>query len=297
MPNPSSSAPPDRDRSLVQGHAGQHPAGDADHHGPPRGRPPRRHRPGRHRRHHLRRIPLRRRRSRPLRGRLHAGCEHVPGQSVNRHCAGSLTAIGNASAQIGSGHGARADRRRCAVAVDDAADELAHPRPGAEVRGALDAADARRDAGCAGQGHVDHRRLEHRAGRRASPARRWTRGPRGRTSAPIAAIDAGKFLDEIMPLKVAAARRLGGRLQRRRAPAPRHHRREAGRAQGAAPGDRGLLDHRGQRQRHQRRLRRGRTGRPRLRRGQGARRDGDREGLGRRSACAPARHRARRRRR
>ena len=32
-----------------------------------------------------------------------AGLDHVPGQSVNRHCAGSLTAIGNASAQIGSG--------------------------------------------------------------------------------------------------------------------------------------------------------------------------------------------------
>ncbi|BBZ27669.1 acetyl-CoA acetyltransferase [Mycolicibacterium madagascariense] len=31
------------------------------------------------------------------------GMQHVPGQSVNRHCAGSLTAIGNASAQIGSG--------------------------------------------------------------------------------------------------------------------------------------------------------------------------------------------------
>ncbi|MCG5433958.1 thiolase family protein [Mycobacterium sp. MYCO198283] len=31
------------------------------------------------------------------------GMDHVPGQSVNRHCAGSLTAIGNASAQIGSG--------------------------------------------------------------------------------------------------------------------------------------------------------------------------------------------------
>ena len=31
------------------------------------------------------------------------GLSHVPGQSVNRHCAGSLTAIGNASAQIGSG--------------------------------------------------------------------------------------------------------------------------------------------------------------------------------------------------
>ena len=31
------------------------------------------------------------------------GMDHVPGQSVNRHCAGSLTAIGNAAAQIGSG--------------------------------------------------------------------------------------------------------------------------------------------------------------------------------------------------
>jgi acetyl-CoA C-acetyltransferase len=34
---------------------------------------------------------------------LVAGLESVPGQSVNRHCAGSLTAVGNASAQIGSG--------------------------------------------------------------------------------------------------------------------------------------------------------------------------------------------------
>lgn len=32
-----------------------------------------------------------------------SGMSQVPGQSVNRHCAGSLTAIGNASAQIGSG--------------------------------------------------------------------------------------------------------------------------------------------------------------------------------------------------
>ncbi|MGV9802511.1 thiolase family protein [Mycobacterium sp. NPDC003449] len=31
------------------------------------------------------------------------GWQSVPGQAVNRHCAGSLTAIGNASAQIGSG--------------------------------------------------------------------------------------------------------------------------------------------------------------------------------------------------
>jgi len=32
-----------------------------------------------------------------------SGMENAPGQAVNRHCAGSLTAIGNASAQIGSG--------------------------------------------------------------------------------------------------------------------------------------------------------------------------------------------------
>src|ERR1700736_3564271 len=31
------------------------------------------------------------------------GMEDIPGQAVNRHCAGSLTAIGNAAAQIGSG--------------------------------------------------------------------------------------------------------------------------------------------------------------------------------------------------
>src|ERR1700730_12618527 len=31
------------------------------------------------------------------------GMADIPGQSVNRHCAGSLTAIGNAAAQIGSG--------------------------------------------------------------------------------------------------------------------------------------------------------------------------------------------------
>ncbi|MCX5045375.1 thiolase family protein [Aldersonia sp. NBC_00410] len=31
------------------------------------------------------------------------GMDSVPGQAVNRHCAGSLTAIGNAAAQIGSG--------------------------------------------------------------------------------------------------------------------------------------------------------------------------------------------------
>ena len=34
---------------------------------------------------------------------LVAGFENAPGQAVDRHCAGSLTAIGNAAAQVGSG--------------------------------------------------------------------------------------------------------------------------------------------------------------------------------------------------
>ena len=32
-----------------------------------------------------------------------SGMASVPGQAVNRHCAGSLTAVANAAAQIGSG--------------------------------------------------------------------------------------------------------------------------------------------------------------------------------------------------
>src|SRR6201985_906716 len=32
-----------------------------------------------------------------------SGMPSVPGQAVNRHCAGSLTAVANAAAQIGSG--------------------------------------------------------------------------------------------------------------------------------------------------------------------------------------------------
>ena len=36
-------------------------------------------------------------------GALAVGMSSVPGQAVNRHCAGSLTAVANAAAQIGSG--------------------------------------------------------------------------------------------------------------------------------------------------------------------------------------------------
>ena len=94
------------------------------------------------------------------------GMEDVPGQSVNRHCAGSLTAIGNAAAQIGSGM----ERALIAGGVQSLSmTPLMNqriPRARADVRGAVDAADTSGDAGCSVQGHVDHRRLEHRPGRR-----------------------------------------------------------------------------------------------------------------------------------
>ncbi|MGY4652412.1 hypothetical protein ACVWWN_006208 [Mycobacterium sp. URHB0021] len=84
------------------------------------------------------------------------GLQHVPGQSVNRHCAGSLTAIGNAAAQIGSG------MERVLIA--------------------------------GGVQSLSRRRMRRRRTCRspsvgtpcrplASPARRWTRGRRGRTRA------------------------------------------------------------------------------------------------------------------
>ena len=60
------------------------------------------------------------------------GLEHVPGQSVNRHCAGSLTAIGNASAQIGSGMVARQFVTLCPQPRNDALG--VHQRLGASKR-------------------------------------------------------------------------------------------------------------------------------------------------------------------
>ena len=97
------------------------------------------------------------------------GMEDVPGQSVNRHCAGSLTAIGNAAAQIGSGM----ERALVAGGVQSLSmTPLVNWRiPGPELKfeerwmPPTHVGDAR----CAVQGHVDHRRLEHRAGGRHHP--------------------------------------------------------------------------------------------------------------------------------
>ena len=97
----------------------------------------------------------------------------------------------------------------------------------------------------------------------------------------IAAMDAGKFIDEIVPLKV---QQLDGSVvdfSVDEHPASRHHRREAGRPEAVAPGDRRVLDHRGQQQRHQRRRRGRGTRRACLCRRREADGAGDRQGLGR----------------
>ena len=92
-----------------------------------------------------------------------------PGQSVNRHCAGSLTAIGNAAAQIGSGM----ERVLIAGGVQSLSmTPLTNWRiPGPELK-----FEERwmppthvETPGRAGEGHVDHRRLEHRPGRGHHP--------------------------------------------------------------------------------------------------------------------------------
>ena len=108
----------------------------------------------------------------------------------------------------------------------------------------------------------------------------------------VAAIDEGRFEDEIFAARDPRREGRGTHLRRRRAPAPRHDRREARRAPAAAPGDPRLLDHRGQLVGPQRRRLRDRAHRLRLRAGERARAAGHRAlvGVGGRAA---GRHRSR----
>ena len=129
------------------------------------------------------------------------GLEHVPGQSVNRHCAGSLTAIGNASAQIGSGM----ERALIAGGVQSLSmTPLTNWRiPGPELKFEerwmppthvetpdAPAKDMSITVGWNTAQSVGITREEMDA---------WAARSHQRA---IAAMDAGKFLDEIIPLKV-----------------------------------------------------------------------------------------------
>ncbi len=129
------------------------------------------------------------------------GMQQVPGQSVNRHCAGSLTAIGNASAQIGSGM----ERVLIAGGVQSLSmSPLVNWRiPGPELKF---------EERWMPPTHVETpdapaKDMSITVGWNTAQAMGITREEMDAWAArshqrAIAAIDAGKFLDEIVPLKV-----------------------------------------------------------------------------------------------
>ncbi|ETB33011.1 acetyl-CoA acetyltransferase, partial [Mycobacterium avium subsp. paratuberculosis 10-5975] len=129
------------------------------------------------------------------------GLEDIPGQSVNRHCAGSLTAIGNAAAQIGSGM----ERVLIAGGVQSLSmTPLVNWRiPGPELKFEerwmppthVEAPDApTRDMSITVGWNTAKTVGITREEMDAWAARSHQRA--------IAAIDAGKFVDEILPLKI-----------------------------------------------------------------------------------------------
>ncbi len=129
------------------------------------------------------------------------GMESVPGQAVNRHCAGSLTAIGNAAAQIGSGM----ERVLVAGGVQSLSmlPVMKMRIPGPELEFAEpwippthpESADApTRDMSITVGWNTAQAVGISREEMDAWAARSHQRA--------IAAIDAGKFVDEIVPLKV-----------------------------------------------------------------------------------------------
>ncbi|MDH6197071.1 acetyl-CoA acetyltransferase family protein [Mycobacterium frederiksbergense] len=129
------------------------------------------------------------------------GWESVPGQSVNRHCAGSLTAIGNASAQICSGM----ERVLIAGGVQSLSSSplMKWRVPGPELEFIepwmtpthVETPDApMRDMSITVGWNTAQAAGISREDMDAWAARSHQRA--------IAAIDAGKFVDEIVPLKI-----------------------------------------------------------------------------------------------
>ncbi len=129
------------------------------------------------------------------------GLEHVPGQSVNRHCAGSLTAIGNASAQIGSGM----ERALIAGGVQSLSmTPLTNWRiPGPELkfeeRWMPPTHVETPDAPAKDMSITVGWNTAQAAGISREEMDAWAARSHQRA---VAAQDAGKFLDEIIPLKV-----------------------------------------------------------------------------------------------
>ena len=129
------------------------------------------------------------------------GLKHVPGQSVNRHCAGSLTAIGNASAQIGSGM----ERVLIAGGVQSLSmtplmsQRIIVPELKFEERWMPPTHVETPDAPAKDMSITVGWNTAQAAGISREDMDAWAARSHQRA---IAAIDAGKFVDEILPLKV-----------------------------------------------------------------------------------------------
>jgi acetyl-CoA C-acetyltransferase len=129
------------------------------------------------------------------------GLKHVPGQAVNRHCAGSLTAIGNASAQIGSGM----ERVLIAGGVQSLSmSPLVNMRiPGPELkfeeRWMCPTHVETPDAPMKDMSITVGWNTAQAAGITREEMDAWAARSHQRA---VAAQDAGKFVDEIVPLKV-----------------------------------------------------------------------------------------------
>src|ERR1700731_5136602 len=130
-----------------------------------------------------------------------AGMEDVPGQSVNRHCAGSLTAIGNATPQSGPGM----ERALIAGGVQSLSmTPLMNWRiPGPELkfeeRWMPPTHPETPDAPTKDMSITVGWNTAQAVGITREEMDAWAARSHQRA---IAAMDAGKFLDEIVPLKI-----------------------------------------------------------------------------------------------
>ncbi|MFS0895787.1 thiolase family protein [Mycolicibacterium litorale] len=129
------------------------------------------------------------------------GLQHVPGQSVNRHCAGSLTAIANAAAQIGSGM----ERVLVAGGVQSLSMtplvswRIPGPELKFEERWMPPTHVETPDAPTRDMSITVGWNTAQAAGITREEMDAWAARSHQRA---IAAMDAGKFVDEIIPLKV-----------------------------------------------------------------------------------------------
>ncbi|MGW5381870.1 thiolase family protein [Nocardia sp. NPDC003963] len=130
-----------------------------------------------------------------------AGLENVPGQAVNRHCAGSLTALGNAAAQVGSGM----ERVVVAGGVQSLSTNpiMKWRVPGPELaftEGWMPPINPETPDAPAGDMSITVGwNTAQAVGITRAEMDAWAVRSHQRA---VAAIDAGKFLDEIVPMKV-----------------------------------------------------------------------------------------------